>query len=301
MSHFYSLTIAEISLKCKIEDNDSKYIIFPNYAPFVSHPNKADNHSDYYIISYGCLPIHRIIEFHGDKTICSLLPLTVAYWKEGNEYIYCVQKKNPTELKLIAIVSEGFTQGRIFLEEEISVKRTLFFPLSQYFIDQFLLLNILHTGYGIRLHCCGIVYKEKAFLFVGKSGSGKSTIAKIFKANKEVTVLSDEYVILKRNNSMVKAYGTPWMSEVNAYSNSSADLGAVYFIQHDKFNNISLMHPVKSTIELIRQSSSCFLTGDKMEFVMSFCAEISESIPCFVLGFVPDNDVIDFVFNHKKV
>ena len=90
------------------------------------------------------------------------------------------------------------------------------------------------------LHSSCIIYKNKAYLFFGKSGSGKSTIAKKFK--RKFTMLDDEanYIAFKNNNFNVYL---PFFH--SGSKKDSQDLfykiKAVYLLKHHKENLIKLI------------------------------------------------------------
>jgi hypothetical protein len=73
---------------------------------------------------------------------------------------------------------------------------------------------------GFLLHAATIVRNGKAFVFTGRSGAGKSTVASLPPAG---SVLTDEISLLRRENGTWRAYGTPFWGEFRAAgSNTSA-------------------------------------------------------------------------------
>ncbi|MEW6617703.1 MAG: hypothetical protein AB1333_04810, partial [Patescibacteria group bacterium] len=70
------------------------------------------------------------------------------------------------------------------------------------------------SEFSFYLHSTGIIHNEKVYLFSGKSGSGKSTIAGKFPVN---DILSDELVLVKcLPDSNISAYSTPFWGELGS-------------------------------------------------------------------------------------
>ncbi len=72
---------------------------------------------------------------------------------------------------------------------------------------------VLFLNKGLLLHSSGIVYKKNCYLFIGKSGKGKSTIIKNIRS-KKIKILSDELVSLIFFNKKLFSYKSPFWGEL---------------------------------------------------------------------------------------
>jgi hypothetical protein len=74
-------------------------------------------------------------------------------------------------------------------------------PLS-YPLDELLIMHRLTQEKAIELHSCGIVRPDgTGNLFVGHSGAGKSTTTRLWTEREDVEVLSDDRIIVRRDDS----------------------------------------------------------------------------------------------------
>jgi hypothetical protein len=100
---------------------------------------------------------------------------------------------------------------------------------NEYALDSLLRVLLswkLLSHEGFLLHAATIVRNGKAYVFTGRSGAGKSTAAAM---SPEGSVLTDEISLLRRENGVWRAYGTPFWGEFKAAgSNTSAPVAGIY-------------------------------------------------------------------------
>ena len=81
---------------------------------------------------------------------------------------------------------------------------------------------------GISLHAAAVSLNGKAYLFMGKSGTGKSTHAALWHANiAGVELLNDDNPALRIENGRLIAYGTPWSGKTPCYKNLRYPVGGM--------------------------------------------------------------------------
>jgi hypothetical protein len=166
-------------------------------------------------------------------------------------------------------------------------------PLAHPF-DQLIFAGYLAQGRGTILHACGVVDEGRGFLFCGVSGAGKSTMANIWKPT-HATLLSDDRIIVRRMDGVFRMYGTPWHGDANVCDPGNAPLEKVFFIVHADRNYAKPISPIDAASRLLVRCFPPFWDKEGMEFVTNFLAEVAEEVPCYELGFVPDQSVVEFV------
>lgn len=191
---------------------------------------------------------------------------------------------------LVAVLRTDFRSGDVFVQP--SQRRTVHaFP---YPLDELLMVQLLSRGRGVILHACGVVDEGKGILFCGVSGAGKSTVANIWKPT-YATLLSDDRIIVRRMDGVFRMYGTPWHGDANVCDPGNAPLEKVFFIVHADRNYAKPISPIDAASKLLVRCFPPLWDKDGMEFVTNFLAEVAEEVPCYELGFVPDQSVVEFV------
>lgn len=106
---------------------------------------------------------------------------------------------------------------------------------------------------GFLLHAATVVRNGKAYVFVGRSGAGKSTVASL---SPRGTVLTDEISLLRRVDREWRAFGTPFWGEFRADgANTSAPVAGIFRLVQATDNLVVPLRPS----ELLRTMLPCVL------------------------------------------
>jgi hypothetical protein len=151
------------------------------------------------------------------------------------------------------------------------------------------LKNTLPAAY--LLHGCGIVDRERSYLFTGPSGAGKTTIARLAQGRK---ILNDEAVLVGKNENGIRISGTPLEGGQAEKCNESAELSAIFFLKHAKQASLQRLSKVDTYLRLLSQ---IFSTSPLFEVSGDTClrkrsklsAEMATVVPAFELSFRPDS------------
>ncbi len=96
---------------------------------------------------------------------------------------------------------------------------------------------------GFLLHAATVIREGRAYLFTGKSGAGKSTVASLAP---EGSVLTDELSLLRREDGVWRAYGTPFWGEFRSGDmNTSAPIAGIFRLVQAEKNCATPLRPVE--------------------------------------------------------
>ena len=99
---------------------------------------------------------------------------------------------------------------------------------------------------------------DKGFLFLGKSGTGKSTHCKLWLNNfEDADLLNDDNPALRiLPDGKVYVYGTPWSGKTPCYRPLRRLAGGFLRLEQAPKNEISRLHPVHALLR-------CFLPAQR--------------------------------------
>lgn len=107
------------------------------------------------------------------------------------------------------------------------------------------------------MHASVVTYSEKAFVFLGKSGTGKSTHSRLWlKHIAGTNLLNDDNPVIRiLDGGEIRVYGSPWSGKTPCYKNESAKLGAVVRLSQAPVNEIERLEGVAAYIAVLPSAS----------------------------------------------
>lgn len=162
-------------------------------------------------------------------------------------------------------------------------------------VEVCLLTRIARDG-GLLLHSAGVLSPTGGYIFTGASGTGKSTLSGFFDT-RGASVLSDERMIIRKNEGDFVMHGTPWVGSGAYAKNESGPLTELFCISHGPQHQIESLSPSAVLALILPQ---CFLPHwDRaaMESTLAFLSDLIDHVPCRRLAFVRHPDVVDYVRN----
>ena len=163
---------------------------------------------------------------------------------------------------------------------------------------ELLLIHYLAQARGVILHACGIIIENRGILFLGESGAGKSTLARMWAQENGVDILSDDRVVVRKQGSEFRVYGTPWHGEAAFGSPREARLERIFFLSHGKENSVKDMKALDPVSHLLTCSFPPLWDSHGMEFVLEFFSQLAAQVPCQELSFRPEKSALALV---KKI
>jgi hypothetical protein len=218
--------------------------------------------------AFECLPIWTLFR-KGDRRVVEIFPHILA-------------------LKRALVFKSPLKEADLYLLGEVG--DPFYGPTME-----LLMVNYLAQGYGLILHSCGVVWEGKGLLFVGESGAGKSTIARLWAQERAVEVLSDDRTIVRKKENGFRMHGTPWHGEGKFGSPGSAEVDKIFFLCHGEENAVRKMRTMGTVSRLLACSFPPYWDPTGMAFTLGFISELAAQVPCRELRFKADRGVVDLL------
>lgn len=105
---------------------------------------------------------------------------------------------------------------------------------------------------GVSLHASAVVLNGKAYLFMGKSGTGKSTHASLWLDTfKDAHLLNDDNPVIRVFDEQILVYGTAWSGKTPCYKNEVYPLGGIIRLFQTPYNRFSRVENLDAMIMIL--------------------------------------------------
>ena len=153
----------------------------------------------------------------------------------------------------------------------------------------------------LEMHSSVVVNDSKGYLFLGKSGTGKSTHSSLWLKHIPGTMLlNDDNPILRlMPDGSARVFGSPWSGKTPCYKNLDFPAGAVVRIRQAPFNKIEKLPPVQAYASLMASASSFRPFKTLAEGWHATLEGLVGVLPCYVLDCLPDQAAAELC--HKTV
>ena len=180
-----------------------------------------------------------------------------------------------------------FKKAYIQLNEDESIS---FFGLNNCIMMLYAFASAKHKT--LLMHASVIENNNKAHLFLGKSGTGKSTHSRLWLEHiADSELLNDDNPVVRvENNGNVYVYGSPWSGKTHCYKSHSATTGAFVRLQQAQQNKIEANNMVKGFAALMPSCSWAPWDKNIHNSICNTISHILENIKTYTLNCLPDKD-----------
>jgi len=144
------------------------------------------------------------------------------------------------------------------------------------------------------LHSSIISFNNYGFAFLGKSGTGKSTHASLWKKRfNDVVFINDDKPIIRKQGDFF-AYGTPYSGKRNFNTNTFVKLSALFFLEQSPVNEIKKISKEEAIFRLIPQ----VIMPENKEDIESTLSLFDSllNLPCYILKCNISLEAVDLAY-----
>lgn len=147
------------------------------------------------------------------------------------------------------------------------------------------------------VHASVIRKSDNGYLFLGKSGTGKSTHTRLWLSHiPDCDLMNDDNPVVRVIDEKVLVYGSPWSGKTPCYRNIVAQVGAFVQLQQKPENIIRRLNVLEGFSYLLPSIST--MKWDKRIYTAN-CDTISDIIrftPIYHLGCLPDKEAAELSY-----
>ena len=183
------------------------------------------------------------------------------------------------------LFSADYSRARVYIQGDAATQR---FGLDNSLMVLFAFATApLGT---LEMHASVVSNGGKAYLFLGRSGTGKSTHSRLWLQNVPGSELinDDNPVMRVHQDGSVSVYGSPWSGKTPCYRNVCFPAGAIVRIRQAGENRIARLPLVQAYASLASSCSGFRAEKGIADGLHATISAIVPTVPCFVLDCLPD-------------
>ena len=143
----------------------------------------------------------------------------------------------------------------------------------------------------LMMHTSVVKHKGIGYLFLGKSGTGKSTHSRLWLEHIEgCELLNDDNPIVRITDGKVMVYGSPWSGKTPCYKNESAAIGGFVRLQQKPENRIELLSMAQAFAALKPSCSTAPWDNMVHDGICNTLITLLQQVNTYALGCLPNKE-----------
>lgn len=153
---------------------------------------------------------------------------------------------------------------------------------------------------ALMLHCSLIEQEGRGIAFSAPSQTGKSTQANLWVKHKGANILNGDRAILRNEDGVIYAYGSPYAGTSGIYINARVPLSAIIMLAQAKENTIEPIPQDEALGLFLTQSSLPIWEPMLFEKGMETLEAIITGVPMYKLSCLPDEGAVECAYECLK-
>ena len=278
MIHYYCVADHYFS----IEALEEHFEVLPNYAPF--KVAEASSLLFRLHVQVAALPSSEGWESVYVDRSDEDMP-RIEMYRKGHQWLFLISMYRDTEAVSAIVCEQDWSDAQVYMGPD----RVRFALDNAAMLIYAFATASLHT---LLFHASVIVREQRGFMFLGHSGTGKSTHSRQWMTAFEDAVLlnDDNPVVRVLDDDTVRVYGSPWSGKTPCYNNESAPVGALVQLEQAPHNTIVPLKMSRAYPYILASVSGLKVIPEMMDALYDTIARLLESRPVYLLQCLPNPD-----------
>lgn len=191
----------------------------------------------------------------------------------------------------ILVVSDDFKQNIVYVREASSARHAEFAMSNSMMLLYTFCTTPLET---LMVHASVVAHGGAAYMFLGRSGTGKSTHSRLWLEHIQDTyLLNDDNPVIRMIDGQAYIYGTPWSGKTPCYKNERHPLRAVVRLSQAPYNKITRFAPLQAFASLMPSCSCMRWDSPSVSALHKTVEKVIGVVPGYGLECLPDKAAAD--------
>lgn len=164
--------------------------------------------------------------------------------------------------------------------------------------DQALLTRRLLRLGAVVLHACGVVMEGRGYVFCGRSGIGKTTMARLWR-DRGAILLNDDRIILRVINGEVRLFSSPWHGEERTVRAGNVPLAGFFHLSQAPHHTLTPLGGALAGARLVATAIAPFYTAEGIALLLEHVEALTALTPSYDLAFARTPEVVDLCLGQR--
>ena len=186
----------------------------------------------------------------------------------------------------VMVTSAGYKSAHVYFEGD---PRYHSFALDNGLMLLFAFASAPHDT--LMVHASVVKHDGKGYLFLGRSGTGKSTHSRLWLEHiGGCELLNDDNPIARIVDGKAIVYGSPWSGKTPCYKNESATIGGIVRLQQKPENHVELLSMAQAFAAFKPSCSTAPWDNTVHDGICNTLTTLLQQVNTYTLGCRPDRE-----------
>ncbi len=290
MENSYKFKVAEHVFRAVLPEGVTAEAVLRPYLPFLCLDETEPIYTLRleYVDDINDIEVGEVKECLNDEA-----PYFWIFEKDGRlSFAFSYTKDRPD---CIMHTAEDYSDGTVYVSRS-RPERLTEFAVSNAMMLMYTFRASLHDT--LMTHASVIRYNDGGYMFLGRSGTGKSTHSRLWLNNIEGTsLLNDDNPVIRIIDGKAWIFGTPWSGKTPCYKNEVVPLKAVVRLSQAPYNKITRLPMLQAYASLLPSCSCMRWDRRSTDALHKSVEKVISKVACWHLECLPDPDAAQTCFN----
>jgi len=210
---------------------------------------------------------------------------------ESEGMMFAVSVMRETEIVMRLWCSADYRQAKMEILDQ---------TMGRFCIDNGLMLLFAFASADkqtLMMHASVTVKDDKGYIFLGHSGTGKSTHSRLWQERyADAWLLNDDNPVVRIVGEEIRVYGTPWSGKTPCYKNTYAPVAAIVQLQQGPENKIRQQDEIEAFASVYSSTSGLKIDRQMADQLYETIAQIAEKAACYHLECLPNKEAAEVCY-----
>lgn len=150
----------------------------------------------------------------------------------------------------------------------------------------------------VAIHASAVIHKGRSILFLGESGTGKSTQTSLWlKHIQDTELLNDDSPFISIKEGISAVWGSPWSGKSPCYKDKCTPVAAFIRLRQASSNSIKHLRTIEAIGALQPSLPPIFASEPELsELILDCLSAALKEIPVYMLDCLPNEDAVKLVY-----